>query len=84
MINNILSYFTKDINDPIELAKYTIDIYSNQITILYIRNVIWSYNNDGSCIIYNDVLNIYKRPVYEENKCSKYFHNMAKTYNTSF
>ena len=37
--------------------------------------MIWSYN---------DVLNIYKRPVYEENKCIRYFHNMAKTYNTYF
>jgi hypothetical protein len=83
MANNILSYFTKDINDPIEKAKYTIDKYYNCIIIFYNERAIWFYSNDTN-IIHNHVLNIYKRPVYNENKCIRYFRNNNISYNSSY
>jgi len=75
---NILSYFTKGITDPIEKAKYIIEVekytidknYVN-IYIYYDENLILMYNN--YCIIHNTLLNIYKRPIYNENKCLRFF-----------
>ena len=40
------------------------------------------YNN--FFIIHNTLLNIYKRPIYNENKCLRFFKNLAKTYDKSY
>jgi len=82
MINNILSYFTKDITDLHELAKYTISKNSKNsknIYIYYDKLVLWIYGNDKD-IIYNNVLSIYKESVYNENKCNRYFSNNKISY----
>jgi hypothetical protein len=80
---NILSYFTKDITDPIEKAKYTIETNYKNIYIYYNGRFIFWYNN-SAYVIYNKLLNIYKMSVYIENKCLRLFENKAKTYNNSY
>ncbi len=68
--NNILSYFIKDIKDPIELAKYSQYDTDNFITI---------YNNDKIIFVYNKLDNSIhdlKNNIYK----SKYIHSNNKIY----
>jgi len=57
--NNILSYFIKDIKDPIELAKYRQYNTSNFIQIYYNDNIIYIHNR-LYFFIYNLINNITK------------------------
>ena len=56
-INNILSYFIKDIKDPIERAFYRQQNYNDYIIILYKNEYLFEIN---SLSIFNYILNIYK------------------------
>ncbi len=56
-INNILSYFIKDIKDPIEQAFYRQQNYNDYIIILYKNEYLFEIN---SFSIFNYILNIYK------------------------
>ena len=65
--NNILSYFIKDIKDPIEIALYKQIIYNDHINICYKNYILCRiYKN----YILNYISNIYKSNITEIIKCN--------------
>jgi len=74
MADNILSYFTKDIIDPIERRKYRVLKIYNFILIYYNDKKIWEYDLRYN-LISNYKFSIYKRFQYTENKPKRFFTN---------
>jgi len=72
--NNILSYFIKDIKDPIEQAKYKQINNINQIKIFYETKLL--YTND----LLNSFIHKYMYNIFKSN----YFRNFLYTYNFNF
>jgi hypothetical protein len=64
---NILSYFIKDIKDPIRCAMYKQNNYEESITICYKNEVIFIINIENIC---NFINNIYKSRSINNNKCN--------------
>ena len=64
---NILSYFIKDIKDPIRCAMYKQNNYTDYISICYGNEIIFTiYRNS----IYNYIHNIYKARITKNAKCN--------------
>jgi hypothetical protein len=76
--NNILSYFIKDIKDPIEIALYEQRNRNNSITIIYKNDPIFMINIE--CIL-NYTSNIYKSRIKKNSKCNyKIYSYMSDKY----
>ena len=74
MLNNIISYFTKDITDQLERSKYTFYKDRLNIIIYYDRNILWSFSLlDNWSNNYKQ--GIYKQVPYLEDKTRRYFIN---------
>ena len=82
MVKNILSYFTKDIIDPHERAKYLGCKDRYIISIYYNLKLIWEYDFYRECIV-NHLLEFSKNSVYNENKIKRYFNSKYKYINQS-
>ena len=64
---NILSYFIKDIKDPIRCAMYKQNNYTDYISICYGNEIIFTiYRNS----IYNYIHNIYTARITKNAKCN--------------
>ena len=81
MANNILSYFTKGITNPIEKAKYETYTTCCAIYINYNNTTIFAHYYFTTM---NKLLNIYKNAVYDETKSNRYLRNNKISYDNSY